>query len=447
MLCLSSVFTFKLPIYCNSFPEIDEPTNLLLTNTYVTEDSLLINREERMGLDNTLYSFILSNILIDLKVTTTNALIDLTQLCDKIYTVDMPRYLGVNPQCGQIPGSLINYLNKLNCLTNNKEMINNNIYNNIKLQTKLTNNLDNKLVDFGFYYPYFSIENIILKEMNVIELQTEDDPVSDNLKRKLWEIIIKESNKSVYNVQLPSSLQQFSFPQVVQIENRWYLKVNLLNFYLRLISPCSLFLDLSSKEITQLLQSILEIQSISSLNYSNYFFSGRIVGRYPEPSWTIENYERFMKDRKEYFNKLQLEYPGELYYILEMAKLFEFQDNVALLSGHLSLLKVRTKFTHPTEKEKASTDENMVAQLDIRNREYHKTRGFIEREICKMKVEKYFISTCDIKESDIRNIVKKHYSNLPIIVKDNKIYKSAMLCREFIFGYKRYLMERMDKEL
>ncbi|KAL9645574.1 hypothetical protein ABK040_000637 [Willaertia magna] len=437
-LVLDRVVFCLIPFYLNQFEEEDLPSK-------TGNDSDHINREERLSLDNPFFSFVIATILLNRKDVTINNLIPVCDLDNNIFTVDVPKYLKFNPQIGEIPRSLISYLNNLNCIPSSSNSSTREKRSNT---TVLTRRFKDEILDYTALDTEKNIaiewagkrNNPDVKRIEVLQTELDEDIIFENLKRKLFEIIRK--NKS--NIKLtesPKSMRHFSFLQLVKdnVVEKWFLKVNALNLYLKLLQPASLILDMSQQALVQRFLSILEIQIKSSLHYSSYFYTALpFETKIPAPFCTKENYERFVKDRHECYSTLQKEYPGELYYLIELSKCFEFQDNVCLLTGNLALLRNRLQpVTYLIE------DLDFIELNDHCYREYSKLYEFLEREICKFKVEKYLINNREeMNEKDIVNIVKEHYNNLAVIVREKTPERYAsMFRRGFTFMYKWYIKD------
>ncbi|KAL9649274.1 hypothetical protein ABK040_004294 [Willaertia magna] len=435
---LNGVFYIEIPIHLNEFPCNDENMR--------GRDTLNLNREQRMMWDNPLFSFMISSILLDMKVTKIRNLIPInTLLNENIFVVNLPHFMSFNPQIAELPGSLLTYLHGLKCLPNNNYSIGNQNSNNNTLYTRCVGREKGKVDTSNF--PVMTSSSLEIRKTVLSPVIVPEDPIFNSLKEKLLGIILKDNMK----IEVPDSLQQFSFPQVVKrqqqkLSEEWFLKVNLLNLYLKLITPSSLILDFSSTELIKRFYNILQIQMKGSLLYSNYFISSSLRGRQPEPSWTEERYNSFMKDRKDCFERLQQEFKGELYHLITLAKCLEFQDNVCLLTGHPSTLKYRLKFIALSESNVVK-DDSIMELIDLRIREYLKTKEFVERELCKLKIEKFLFHTKSSTkktslEKEIIEIVKQHYTGLSIITREDKVYPTVFN-NLFIMDYRKYFEEQV----
>ncbi|KAL9647318.1 hypothetical protein ABK040_011685 [Willaertia magna] len=373
---LNGVFYIEIPIHLNEFPCNDENMR--------GRDTLNLNREQRMMWDNPLFSFMISSILLDMKVTKIRNLIPInTLLNDNIFVVNLPHFMSFNPQIAELPGSLLTYLHGLKCLPNNNYSIGNQNSNNNTLYTRCVGREKGKVDTSNF--PVMTSSSLEIRKTVLSPVIVPEDPVFNSLKEKLLGIILKDNMK----IEVPDSLQQFSFPQVVKrqqqkLSEEWFLKVNLLNLYLKLITPSSLILDFSSTELIKRFYNILQIQMKGSLLYSNYFISNSLRGRQPEPSWTESNVVK---------------------------------------------------------------DDSIMELIDLRIREYLKTKEFVERELCKLKIEKFLFHTKSSTkktslEKEIIEIVKQHYTGLSIITREDKVYPTVFN-NLFIMDYRKYFEEQV----
>ncbi|KAL9650363.1 hypothetical protein ABK040_016430 [Willaertia magna] len=412
---LKYVHYCSFPIYLNQFEE--DATKDKLDYDLINRD--LVNREERLLLDNNFYSLVISSILVNFKdVVTINNLIPINEL-DSIYVVDVPKYIKFNPQTGHVPPPLISYLRNLNCLPSTSN--NSSTIATMHSSSLLTKRYHQEDTLHYTQFDYGKVFKIIagmckpeFKKIEILQTVVERDPILENLKRKLFEII-RRNKSNIEKLKYPKSLKHFSALQLIKQDERWFLKVNALNLYLKLIMPGSLILDMSQQALINRFLSLLEIQIKSSMFYSSYVYTGWPEGNQPQSFSTKENYEKFVKDRLECFSTLQQEYPGEQYYLVELAKCFELQDNVCLLTAPLSVLRNRLKFIN-NFREVSKID--CIELNDISYREYSKLKDIVDREICKYKVEKYLVDIEEMKEEEIINIVKEHYNNLVVIVRE-----------------------------
>ncbi|KAL9645519.1 hypothetical protein ABK040_000584 [Willaertia magna] len=388
--CVHSTYYITVPIHINEY-----------------KDTGFFNKfwffEERTWAENFLYSYMLGFYLThycEMKDPVYYN-IPLTGELREPITIDMPRYLCLDPQ--NIPNSLYGYLNSMNANANVKRATSSN-NKRLLLSVETNDNFENNQI----------VNYINLEKDEIFEKVA--NKIVGIVKHNSWarpEVFCSKENFEVYDYPLCT--------KVIRENDLYHLQVDLISLLINLLQPGLLYLDISADNqvFNERLMEVINISAKSATNYSTFALpltNKNIINNFP---WRIADKHKFMNERKEVFEALEKKFPNELYYLSGLAKCLGVQDNCSLLTADETTLTFNTiGFTKEDYDKIKESHESVNNDILL---------GYLKKadDIFRKLETKYFVAESaksgEIK--DVLNYLKYYYSKY--VKRQNKIKLSG----------------------